>query len=270
MATPRATKKKAQPQDAPVVIALADALVEQYERAPKPDPAREQAMLDAVRDCRTLAEGWEAVIARGLLPAHWLDESERRFYGVSGRCARCGHKSRCAFVRCLNDERSEESYGFAPHPTSWWDMLVLVGHTPRFAQAELLAREREAHTTPSPTAIVSAKRHAWTWTVETPVAFYFALSRPQATQVSHAIAIAHKRLEMPLPAGARSWIEPLFKWLRRAEDKARPELTRSSQELGDTGVLYNGQTLGWSELVATLAPSRDAARALPRGVSLTE
>ncbi|MBL8685272.1 MAG: hypothetical protein JNK05_39200 [Myxococcales bacterium] len=267
MAEPRASKKATRPKRPSVAIALADALVKKYRTAPTPDPAREQAMLEAVRQCETLAEGWEAIIARGLLPGAWLDASDRRFYGVSGRCARCGHKSRCAFVRCLNDERREESYGFAPFPTSWWDMLVLVGHTARFVEAETLARERDEQIAHSEW---STSRRAWTWTVETPVSFYFALSRPQAAQVSRAIELAHEELGMPLPAGARSWIEPLFKWLRNQTDaQPMPELPRSSDELGDTGVIYRGRTLGWSELVATLAPSRDAARALPRGVPLT-
>jgi|LNFM01.1.fsa_nt_gb hypothetical protein len=268
MAEPRA-KKKTTPKaaDSPISIALADALVKQYRQAPEANQEREQAMLDAVQDCESLAEGWERVVARGIVPGSWLDESERRFYGISGRCARCGHKSRCAFVRCLGDERSEERYALAPYPTSWWDMLLLVGHLERFVQAESLAREREAETMATPMAAV--RRAAWTWVVESPAPFYFAFSRPQSKQVSRALELAHDQLGMPLPAGARSWVEPLFKWLRRATDQGPPPtFPRPSDELGDTGVLYRGQTLGWSELRATLAPSRDAARALPRGVPL--
>ncbi len=266
MAQPRTKKPRA---EAPVVIALADALVEQHERAPKPDAAREQAMLDAVRDCDSLLEAWERIIARSLLPSSWLDESERRFYGLAGRCARCGHKARCAMVRCLHDERSEAQYGFARCPTSWWDMLVLVGHAERFASAEAVAREREARSLPS--AIASPSRAAWTWVCETPQPYYVALSRPQTKQVMRALELAQERIGMPLSLAARSWIEPLFQWLRRAEgDALRPEFPRLSSSLGDTGVLYKGQTLGWSELVSTLYPSRDAACALPRGVPLGE
>jgi hypothetical protein len=170
-------------------------------------------------------------------------------------------------VRCLGEELSEASYALAPHPTSWWDMLVLVGHLERFVQAESLAREHEAKTTG--TVMASARRAAWTWVTECPAPFFFALSRPQGKQVSRALELAHEQLGMPLPAGARSWIEPLFGWLRLASDQGPPPaIPRPADELGDTGVLYRGQTLGWSELRATLAPSRDAARALPRGVAL--
>jgi hypothetical protein len=266
MAQPRTKKPRPDP---PLVIALTDALVQEHARAPKPDPAREQAMLDAVRDCESLSEGWERIIARGLLPSSWLDESERRFYGMSGRCARCGHKDRCAMVRCLQDERSEAQYGFAPFPTSWWDMLVLVGHTERLASAESIAREREAHSAPS--VIASPSRSAWTWVFETPTPYYVGLSWSQTKQVRRALDLAQERMGMHLSLAARSWIEPLFRWMRREEDDAlRPKVPRLDSELGETGVLYKGQTLGWSELVSTLYPSRDAARALPRGVPMGE
>lgn len=247
---------------------LAQALIARMALLAKPDKQRENETLDAISDAESLAEGWERVLARGLLPTAWLDDSERRFYGPAGRCARCG-RTGGVHVGCAANERVERSYAFSAFPTSWWELIVLVGHHTRFAEAETLAREYEAKIkvgSPNGESTTDAQRRAWTWVTEDSHTLYGGFDGALPMRVKLAVELAEQTVGLPLPKAVRQWVKPLYQAMKIGS-KA-PELKSPIQFLGETEVSYGGQQFGWSELRCALLPSPEAARALPRGVAL--
>lgn len=244
------------------IAALANALVALQRQMPQPDLALEDAALAAIEDAESLEEGWESVLARGLVPEGWMDTSRRRFYGVSNRCARCGHPDRCPYVLCLNDERREVLYAHEPFPSSWWDVLVLVGHRERIVAAEQLALEFDARL---PSVMASVERAGISLVIEPPINSPLALSRPQRAIYAQARERAEQALGLPLSAEVQAAVLSLFKQLNTLRgDDIRITVDAPYRAIANTGVVFGGQTYGWTELRCPFTPSADAARRMPR------
>ncbi|MFO0559016.1 MAG: hypothetical protein U0269_13460 [Polyangiales bacterium] len=253
--------RRSTPQREARVTALASALIELQRRLPQPDPVLEERALDAIADAESLEEGWDSVLARGLVPGEWLDTSRRRFYGVSNRCARCGHPDRCRSVRCLNDERREPLYAHEAFPASWWDLLVVVGHRERIMAAERLSKEYREKL---PSALASSEVTGFSLVIETPTDPTRSLSRIQQAMYSDARARAEDELGLPLAPGVQDEVPTLFDQLREQERSGVFTLEAAYNSIADTGATFGGQTYDWIELRCPFSPSAHAARRMPR------